>query len=221
RRNCGETGTSRHLGKGEEATLDLPPTPQPLYGQPSWEGHGACAEAETGEAEAAPAHLGAGGRGGEESVGKEAGRRDDSIRPRARRGGAGRERAAGAGRVCRAVDWSQFFGEAAQQPAQFINPETPGYVGFANLPNQVHRKSVKKGFEFTLMVVGESGLGKSTLINSLFLTDLYPERVIPGAAGCDSSCLYYVFDEDQVKMVAHEKTCIQRKFLWAWVSSDP
>ncbi|XP_043378409.1 septin-2 isoform X2 [Chelonia mydas] len=29
---------------------------------------------------------------------------------------------------------------------------------------------------------GESGLGKSTLINSLFLTDLYPERIIPGAA---------------------------------------
>ncbi|XP_034638043.1 septin-2 isoform X3 [Trachemys scripta elegans] len=71
---------------------------------------------------------------------------------------------------------------AKQPPAQFTNPETPGYVGFANLPNQVHRKSVKKGFEFTLMVVGESGLGKSTLINSLFLTDLYPERIIPGAA---------------------------------------
>ena len=30
------------------------------------------------------------------------------------------------------------------------------YVGFANLPNQVHRKSVKKGFEFTLMVVGKA-----------------------------------------------------------------
>ncbi|XP_065364117.1 septin-1 [Calliphora vicina] len=63
----------------------------------------------------------------------------------------------------------------------FSSIETPGYVGFANLPNQVHRKSVKKGFEFTLMVVGESGLGKSTLVNSLFLTDLYPERVIPDA----------------------------------------
>lgn len=31
------------------------------------------------------------------------------------------------------------------------------------------------------MVVGESGLGKSTLVNSLFLTDLYPERIIPDA----------------------------------------
>ena len=38
---------------------------------------------------------------------------------------------------------------------QFSNPEQPGYVGFANLPNQVHRKSVKKGFEFTLMVIGK------------------------------------------------------------------
>ncbi|XP_013780505.1 septin-1-like isoform X1 [Limulus polyphemus] len=71
---------------------------------------------------------------------------------------------------------------ASDTARQFANPEMPGYVGFANLPNQVHRKSVKKGFEFTLMVVGESGLGKSTMINSLFLTDLYPERYIPDAS---------------------------------------
>lgn len=70
----------------------------------------------------------------------------------------------------------------SSEPRPFANPEVPGYVGFANLPNQVHRKSVKKGFEFTLMVVGESGLGKSTLVNSLFLTDLYPERQVPDAS---------------------------------------
>jgi len=33
--------------------------------------------------------------------------------------------------------------------------ELDGYVGFANLPNQVYRKAVKKGFEFTIMIVGK------------------------------------------------------------------
>ena len=35
-----------------------------------------------------------------------------------------------------------------------IRKKLLGYVGFANLPNQVHRKSVRKGFQFTIMVVG-------------------------------------------------------------------
>lgn len=38
--------------------------------------------------------------------------------------------------------------------------------------------------------VGESGLGKSTLINSLFLTDLYKDRTVPNAQGEISSVIY-------------------------------
>lgn len=69
------------------------------------------------------------------------------------------------------------------------------YIGFATLPEQVHRKSVKRGFDFTLMVVGESGLGKSTLINSLFLSDLYKDRKIPEVNGKPKCfyCLLFVF----------------------------
>ena len=36
------------------------------------------------------------------------------------------------------------------------------------------------GFEFSLMVVGASGLGKSTMVNSMFLTDIYAEGVKEG-----------------------------------------
>ncbi|PBC25585.1 Septin-4 [Apis cerana cerana] len=67
--------------------------------------------------------------------------------------------------------------------AFYCGPNDRDYIGFATLPEQVHRKSVKRGFEFTLMVLGESGLGKSTLINSLFLGDLYKDRRILDAAG--------------------------------------
>lgn len=36
---------------------------------------------------------------------------------------------------------------------------------------------------FALCQLGESGLGKSTLVNSLFLTDLYKDRKLLNAEG--------------------------------------
>ncbi|KOS21471.1 Cell division control protein 3 [Escovopsis weberi] len=65
---------------------------------------------------------------------------------------------------------------APAENRNIIRRKLTGYVGFANLPNQWHRKSVRKGFNFNVMVVGESGLGKSTLVNTLFNTSLYPPR---------------------------------------------
>lgn len=40
----------------------------------------------------------------------------------------------------------------------------------------VHKKQFRRGFDFTIMVVGESGLGKSTLIHTLFLNEIRGER---------------------------------------------
>ena len=51
--------------------------------------------------------------------------------------------------------------------------EPSQFVGFGLLPDQVYSKAVRKGFEFSLMVAGASGLGKSTLVNSMFLADIY------------------------------------------------
>ncbi|KAI8984162.1 putative septin [Mycotypha africana] len=45
-------------------------------------------------------------------------------------------------------------------------------IGVAHLPNQRHRLVSKKGAHFTLMVCGESGLGKTTFINTLFTTTI-------------------------------------------------
>eukprot|EP00158_Paraphelidium_tribonemae_P002490 Partr_v1_DN25411_c0_g1_i3_m53616 putative Cell division control protein len=49
-----------------------------------------------------------------------------------------------------------------------------GNVGIANLPNQLHKIVYRKGATFNLMVVGESGLGKTTYINTLFTTSILP-----------------------------------------------
>ncbi|KAJ5562962.1 hypothetical protein N7461_001723 [Penicillium sp. DV-2018c] len=50
--------------------------------------------------------------------------------------------------------------------------ETASHIGIANLPNQRHKIVAKRGAAFTIMVAGESGLGKTTFINTLFSTTI-------------------------------------------------
>ncbi|KAJ6659696.1 hypothetical protein lerEdw1_018409 [Lerista edwardsae] len=47
-----------------------------------------------------------------------------------------------------------------------------GYVGIEAVLDQMRIKTMKTGFEFNLMVVGQSGLGKSTMVNTLFKSKL-------------------------------------------------
>lgn len=51
---------------------------------------------------------------------------------------------------------------ACPVPCPLCPQDDKEYVGFATLPNQVHRKSVKKGFDFTLMVAGTGWSGGMT-----------------------------------------------------------
>ena len=55
---------------------------------------------------------------------------------------------------------------AASDMRNVVRRKLTGYVGFANLPNQWHRKSVRKGFNFNVMVVGK------------YFSLMYPLRVV-------------------------------------------
>jgi len=51
------------------------------------------------------------------------------------------------------------------------NLQLAGHVGFDSLPDQLVNQSVAAGFTFNVMCIGETGLGKSTLMDSLFNTN--------------------------------------------------
>ncbi|XP_060650550.1 septin-2 isoform X1 [Drosophila nasuta] len=52
----------------------------------------------------------------------------------------------------------------------FRSLKPSGHVGFDSLPDQLVNKSVENGFVFNIMCIGETGLGKSTLMDTLFNT---------------------------------------------------
>ncbi|CCE65339.1 hypothetical protein TPHA_0K02060 [Tetrapisispora phaffii CBS 4417] len=63
-----------------------------------------------------------------------------------------------------------------QPDLKVIRRKVNNYVGFANLPKQWHRKSIQKGFNLNLLVVSEKGMGKSTLVNTLFNKNIYKDE---------------------------------------------
>ncbi|XP_023794287.1 septin-9 isoform X1 [Cyanistes caeruleus] len=75
--------------------------------------------------------------------------------------------------------------DAGPKQAAPARPDKPaadfGYVGIDAILEQLRRKAMKQGFEFNIMVVGQSGLGKSTLINTLFKSKISRKSVQPTA----------------------------------------
>ncbi|XP_012611704.2 septin-9 isoform X1 [Microcebus murinus] len=67
----------------------------------------------------------------------------------------------------------------APAPRNEKAPVDFGYVGIDSILEQMRRKAMKQGFEFNIMVVGQSGLGKSTLINTLFKSKISRKSVQP------------------------------------------
>lgn len=68
----------------------------------------------------------------------------------------------------------------AQPDLKIIKRQITSYVGFANLPKQWRRKSIRRGFSFNLMCVGQGGLGKTTLVNTLFNRDFSTPNMANG-----------------------------------------
>ncbi|XP_013931976.1 PREDICTED: uncharacterized protein LOC106557289 [Thamnophis sirtalis] len=55
-----------------------------------------------------------------------------------------------------------------------------GYVGIEAVLDQMRIKTMKTGFEFNIMVVGQSGLGKSTMVNTLFKSKISRKSACSG-----------------------------------------
>lgn len=101
-------------------------------------------------------------------------------------------------------DFIELMSEVMVQTTRWGNLATKleGYVGFDTVQEQIRKKNLKRGFEFNLMVVGElmykldvipqvtsyttgvhigeSGLGKSTLVNTLFKSKISRTACTPG-----------------------------------------
>lgn len=54
--------------------------------------------------------------------------------------------------------------------ASLIQPAS--HVGFDSITQQIEHRLLRRGFQFNLLVVGQSGLGKTTLVNTLFASHL-------------------------------------------------
>ncbi|EHB03528.1 Septin-12 [Heterocephalus glaber] len=82
--------------------------------------------------------------------------------------------------------------------------ETPAPVGIEAVLDQLKIKAMKTGFEFNIMVVGQSGLGKSTMVNTLFKSKVWkstlPAPGVPTPQTLQLHSVTHVIEEKGLKL---------------------
>merc|ERR1712029_53029 len=75
-----------------------------------------------------------------------------------------------------------------------------GHVGFDSLPDQLVNQAVASGFTFNIMCIGETGLGKSTLMDSLFNTSFESNQANHREPSVKLNSHTYELEESGVKL---------------------
>ena len=75
-----------------------------------------------------------------------------------------------------------------------------GHVGFDSLPDQLVNKSVSQGFCFNILCIGETGIGKSTLLDTLFNTNFDSSQSTHDLPGVKLRSHTYELQESNVRL---------------------
>merc|ERR1712062_482132 len=93
------------------------------------------------------------------------------------------------------------MGKAAMTNGSGIrNLTLGGHVGFDSLPDQLVNQAVASGFTFNIMCIGETGLGKSTLMDSLFNTSFDSNQANHREPNVKLNSHTYELEESGVKL---------------------
>lgn len=91
-------------------------------------------------------------------------------------------------------------GKDGEEELLVRNLKLGGHVGFDSMPDQLVNKSVQNGFCFNILSIGETGIGKSTLTDSLFNTSFESTPESHKEAGVRLKAATYELQESNVNL---------------------